>query len=292
MPPALVFGALAVGGTAAGVIGNNNAANATREAAATSDATQRYIYDDTVARNAYRTQVGNQAVGQIAGMYGLTGFDAYNASQPIASAFGGGQPQPNARSGFFGSDAFNNLIGGAARYQTHSGGGVNLNTNPQTQAAGGAGTRVNHGQQVISASNTSTPQLGAGGVANGAMSDPNLAGFYNSPDFKLAFNEGLSAIEGGAAARGGLLSGSTLKGVTEFGQNLAGNTYGNYLNTLNNLGGMGQQANQATTAAGNTYANAVSQNAMAVGNANAARSQANGNAIGGLFGFGAGMYGG
>ena len=71
-----------------------------------------------------------------------------------------------------------------------------------------------------------------------------------------------------------------------------------YGNSLVNFAGGSAQSNvpywmdQFSSAAGNTYANAVSQNAMAVGNANAARSQANGNAIGGLFGFGAGMYGG
>lgn len=116
--------------------------------------------------------------------------------------------------------------------------------------------------------------------------------FYNSPDYKLAFNEGQRAIEGGAAARGGLLSGDTAKAVTGFGQNLATSTFGNYKNSLNNIAGMGQQANQAITNAGQSYAAQFGASQAQVGAANAAAAQNTGNVIGGvLTGFGQGLLG-
>ena len=114
---------------------------------------------------------------------------------------------------------------------------------------------------------TTTPQ---GGDAS------QFAGFYASPDYQLSFNEGQKAIENGAAARGGLLSGNTAKAVTQFGQNLAANQYGNYRNTLSSIAGTGQVANQATTAAGQNYANQFENSNAQIGAANANRYNAYG----------------
>jgi hypothetical protein len=85
-----------------------------------------------------------------------------------------------------------------------------------------------------------------------------------------------------------LLSGSTAKGVVEFGQNLANTTFGNYRNSLANIAGLGQQANQAISGAGQNYANATNNNAFNVASAQGAASQGNANAFGNIAGLGAG----
>jgi hypothetical protein len=77
-------------------------------------------------------------------------------------------------------------------------------------------------------------------------------------------SEGMKALESSAAARGGLLSGSTLKGITRFGQDTASNEYinafnryqtnrANQLNPLQSLYGGGQTStNMLSNAAGQT----------------------------------------
>ena len=51
--------------------------------------------------------------------------------------------------------------------------------------------------------------------------------FQSDPGYGFRLSEGLKAIEQGAAARGGLLSGNTLKASQRFGQDLASQEYGN-----------------------------------------------------------------
>jgi hypothetical protein len=86
------------------------------------------------------------------------------------------------------------------------------------------------------------------------------------PGYGFRVSEGMKALERSAAARGGLLSGSTLKGITRFGQDTASEEYqnafnryqvnrANQLNPLQSLMGAGQtSANALTSAAGQTGA--------------------------------------
>lgn len=79
----------------------------------------------------------------------------------------------------------------------------------------------------------------------------------NTPEYKFQLQQGTQALDQSAAARGGLLSGGQLKGITQYGQGLASTSYqqayNNALNTFqtnrnNTLGallagtGIGQQA--------------------------------------------------
>ena len=88
-----------------------------------------------------------------------------------------------------------------------------------------------------------------------------MAKFQADPGYGFRLKEGMKALERSAAARGGLLSGATLKGVQEYGQDLASqeftNAFNRYqaeraarLNPLQSLAGMGQTtaANVATQA--------------------------------------------
>lgn len=86
--------------------------------------------------------------------------------------------------------------------------------------------------------------------------------FQADPGYAFRLSQGMKALERSAAARGGLLSGSTLAGVTRYGQDMASQEYQNAfnryqierqarLNPLQSMMGAGQSAtNQLTGAAG------------------------------------------
>ena len=109
---------------------------------------------------------------------------------------------------------------------------------------------------------TSSPQFGKYGKA---FSETN---FTADPGYAFRLSEGMKALERIAAARGGLLSGATLKGAQRYGQDLASQEYQNAfnrfysernaaLNPLQSLAGIGQTSTQQLGAAGQTYAGNV-----------------------------------
>lgn len=97
-----------------------------------------------------------------------------------------------------------------------------------------------------------------------------MSDFEQDPGYAFRQAEGMKALERSAAARGNLLSGSTLKGVQRFGQDLASQEYqnafnryqvnrSNKLNPLQSLMGSGQSAtNVMTSAAGQAGQNQAS----------------------------------
>ena len=62
-----------------------------------------------------------------------------------------------------------------------------------------------------------------------------------TPGYDFRLNEGTRAIEGSAAARGGLYSGATMQALQNYGQDYATNAYENWLNRVGGLTQMGQQ---------------------------------------------------
>jgi hypothetical protein len=105
--------------------------------------------------------------------------------------------------------------------------------------------------------------LGIGGDATaagyGSLAKPfGQTDFQQDPGYAFRQAEGMKALERSAAARGGLLSGGTMKGIQRFGQDLASQEYGNAfnryqiersarLNPLQSLMGSGQSAANVTT---------------------------------------------
>jgi hypothetical protein len=71
-----------------------------------------------------------------------------------------------------------------------------------------------------------------------AMKNFSAADFQTDPGYAFRLSEGMKALDRTAASRGGLLSGSTLKGAQRFGSDLASQEYGNAYNRF--------QANRAT----------------------------------------------
>ena len=88
-----------------------------------------------------------------------------------------------------------------------------------------------------------------------------MAQFQADPGYGFRMSEGMKALERSAAARGGLLSGSTLKGIQRFGQDLGSQEYQNAFNRyqaerqarlapLQSLAGVGQTTAQQIGEAG------------------------------------------
>lgn len=103
-------------------------------------------------------------------------------------------------------------------------------------------------------------------------------GFEASPGYEWRLGQGLDAIEGSAAARGGLYSGATMKALNQFGQDYGSAEFNNYQNQMLGLAGMGQSA--AAMQANNemNFANMYGQAQSSIGNAQAAGAIAQGNA--------------
>jgi hypothetical protein len=125
--------------------------------------------------------------------------------------------------------------------------------------------------------------------------------YQNDPGVGFRFREGLKALDRSAAARGGLLGGNQMRGVTQFGQELASQEYGNAfnryqaeraarLNPLQSLAGMGQ-TNAATMAQqAGQYGQNMAQNAATMGNIRASGYMNTANALTGAAGQGLNYY--
>lgn len=124
---------------------------------------------------------------------------------------------------------------------------------------------------------------------------------YKDPGYAFRLNEGVKALDRSAAARGGLLGGNQLRGVTQFGQDYGSQEYQNAfnrfqaerqarLNPLQSLSGAAQtSANTLTNAAGN-LGNVLGESAINAGNARASGYIGSANAISGAIGQGVNYY--
>jgi len=125
--------------------------------------------------------------------------------------------------------------------------------------------------------------------------------FQQDPGYAFRMKEGLRALENTAAARGGLLSGNAMRGLTRYGQGLASEEFGNAfnryqaeraarLNPLQSLAGMGQTnaANIANQAG--QFGQAMGANIIGAGNARASGYMGTANAISNALGQGLNYY--
>jgi len=125
--------------------------------------------------------------------------------------------------------------------------------------------------------------------------------FKADPSYAFRMSEGMKALERSAAARGGLLSGSTLKGIQRYGQDLASTEYQNAFNryqtertgTLNpyqSLAGVAQSSANTLGQQAGAYGNAMASNIIGAGNAQASGYMGQANAIAGGVGQGINFY--
>ena len=101
---------------------------------------------------------------------------------------------------------------------------------------------------------------GEGGITGAGWQD-----FLNSPDYQFAFGEGRRALENSAASRGGLLGGNFARGITQFGQGMASQQFGNYYNRILGQAQLGQNAAAGAGSLGNQSAGQVGQTSGQIG---------------------------
>jgi hypothetical protein len=116
-------------------------------------------------------------------------------------------------------------------------------------------------------------------------------GFEASPGYNFALEQGQSAIDGSAAARGNVFSGATLKSQQEFGTGLAQQEYGNFLNRLTGQASQGQAAAGNIANAGSNYASGAGTAIANSGNAQAAGYIGQANALNGAINNGLSAWG-
>ena len=141
----------------------------------------------------------------------------------------------------------------------------------------------------------------APGYGKYATAEFDMKKFKADPGYAFRMSEGMKALERSAAARGGLLSGATLKGTQRFGQDLASQEYQNAFNrfqaeragTLNPfqaLSGTAQTSANVLGQQAGAYGNAMASNIIGAGNAQAAGQIGQANAIASGVGQGINFY--
>jgi hypothetical protein len=110
---------------------------------------------------------------------------------------------------------------------------------------------------------------------------------YKDPGYGFRLNEGVKALDRSAAARGGLLGGNQLRGVTQFGQDYGSQEYMNAFNRYQTERQARLNPLQSLLGAGQTSSNTLTGAAGDLGSGSAAALMAGGNAMaGGLIGAG------
>lgn len=161
----------------------------------------------------------------------------------------------------------------------------------------------------VSGLNQLSHLLGLGGDKNaegfGQYANANFGSeeFLNNrdPGYGFRMDEAMKALERGAAARGGLLSGNTLKATQRYGQDLASQEYqnafdryqtqrANTLNPLQSLAGVAQTSANALTQAAGNMGQSMSDNIIGGGNAQAAGYMGMSNALSNALGQGMNFY--
>lgn len=133
------------------------------------------------------------------------------------------------------------------------------------------------------------------------LKDFSAKDFEADPGYGFRLSEGLKAIQNSAAARGGLLSGSALKGITRYGQDMGSQEYGNAyarynqnqqnkFSRLSGVSGMGENAAGQIAGLGAGVAGSVAQNQIGIGNASAAGGIAGANSLSNSIGQGLNFY--
>lgn len=118
----------------------------------------------------------------------------------------------------------------------------------------------------------------AGGKAYG--------GYTRAPGYDFRLKSGTDAIEAGAAARGKLYSGATMRDLLTYGQDYATSEYDNYMNRLAGRADAGMAAADMSGQASQQAAAGVSNAYKNIGNAKAAGAIGFGDALTGAIGNG------
>jgi hypothetical protein len=160
----------------------------------------------------------------------------------------------NKRQAQFNRFSNNNPFGRAMGGSMQAGGSYNINEiGPENVYSGGGVTRWGGPPQTVQPSQGGYVQPNATPPTAGAVNDQPYAapqenpggveGGYNfmtDPGYEFRIGEGQRALERGAAARGGLLSGGYGRKAQRYGQDYASNEYNNVFNRISAIAGIGQ----------------------------------------------------
>lgn len=278
-----------VGNLIGGVIGSNAADKAADQQTGASDralALQKEIYDQSRADQMPWRTTGGNALGALATMLGVSTVAPPGTQQPATA----GTPA---------------AAQGDGQYTYTPGGGIT--GGPQAAGSGSTATTAWPTTQ-----NTGL-MPGATAMQQPGLPDFSAGAFQASPGYQFQLDQGLNAVNSQAGAQGMLGSGGRLKALTQYGQGLANQDYGNwfnrqtqqynmangqytdYANRLAALAGVGQTANAQSAASGANYANQSSDIWQQRGQAAASGTVGSANAwngtIGSIFGSGGGQGG-
>lgn len=117
---------------------------------------------------------------------------------------------------------------------------------------------------------------------NGGDPSSQLRALQSDPGYQFGLQQGTNALERGAAARGGLYSGATMKALQRYGNDYASTKFNETFNRLSGVAGTGQTATQSVGQFGQNVANNISDYALQAGNARAANALNQGNILSGF----------
>jgi hypothetical protein len=115
--------------------------------------------------------------------------------------------------------------------------------------------------------------------------------FQESPGYQFSKDQALKMAESGAAARGGLVSGRTLKELSKYGSGLASQEYGNYFNQVGSLAQLASPYYSTYASMPWNLAQGLAGGETAMGQAKAAGTNARYSGIGGALDSAVGMMG-
>jgi hypothetical protein len=126
--------------------------------------------------------------------------------------------------------------------------------------------------------------LGLGGDAAGAKAAFDT--YKGSDGYQFRLSQGLDAVNAGAFAKGGGLSGATLKALNDYAGDSASSEFGKYLGELQTPMALGQSATGALAGQGTTLAATTAANNNTASAAAQQVALANGGVLGKLIGTG------
>lgn len=214
---------------------------------------QRRQFDTLLGLTSNQRQIGNQALNALGGIYGYAPAPGF-ANDEYALTDGGINPLRSQQPVLIGDTEF---PPGTTTTRI-SDGWYEVHYNGQRLGAlgpGGPNGRFHNDSgadlPTLWRQWEDSQRVVAGGRADeggNALAGPDYSAFYESPDYQFRMKEGLNAVQGSAAALGGLYSGNAFRAITDYGSGVAAGEFGNYVNRQLALAGMGQTA---TTQAGN-----------------------------------------
>ncbi|WP_057659266.1 hypothetical protein [Pseudoxanthomonas dokdonensis] len=257
----------------------DSAANASAAGGQNAINAQLAMYNQSRADTLPYQQTGVGALNMLAGMYGLPTYQG-ETTGASGITMSGGEPTAKKKRSFF--DKITDPANLAGQF-----GGTSYD------ALGLFSKGDQGGTTPVTYSIAGGSPGGVGGASTPGTGVADFSQFYQTPDYLVARDEGIQALDRGAAARGGLYSGGADADRMRFASNLGSQAFGNFQNNLFRLAGIGGQANSQLNSLGQNTAGQVGNQLVGIGNARASaygdKANAWGNALNGV-GTAAGQY--